>query len=124
MVPVVGPSSHGVVVSFYDRSYGDAEATGFMDFTLARIGGPVIRMTDASMPPSNEFPDVNGYSTFMGDYTGIAVGSDGRIHPAWEDTRNPIFTFDESGDVRVLVPAGFGGDIYTRSIRIGIGGGL
>ena len=107
-------SSRGVVVSFYDRSYGDAEATGFMDFTLTRIGGSPIRLTDASMPPSNEFPDVNGYSMFMGDYTGIAVGSEGRVHAAWEDTRNPIFTFDASGDVRVLVPAGFGGDIYTR----------
>jgi hypothetical protein len=112
-------SSGGVVVSFYDRSYGDAESTGFMDFTLTRIGGSPVRVTDASMPPSNEFPDANGFSVFMGDYTGIAVGSDGRIHPAWEDTRNPIFSFDGSGDVRVLVPVGFGGDIYTRSVKPG-----
>jgi hypothetical protein len=112
-------SSGGVVVSFYDRSYADAESTGFMDFTLTRIGGSPVRVTDASMPPSNEFPDANGFSVFMGDYTGIAVGSDGRIHPAWEDTRNPIFSFDGSGDVRVLVPVGFGGDIYTRSVKPG-----
>jgi hypothetical protein len=111
-------SKKAVVVSFYDRSYADAEATGFMDFTLTQIGHAPIRMTDASMPPSNEFPDANGFSVFMGDYTGIAVGSDGAIHPAWEDTRNPIFSFDGSGDVRVLVPVGFGGDIYTRSITI------
>ena len=111
-------SSRGAVVSFYDRSYGDAEATGFMDFTLARADGSPIRLTDASMPPSNEFPDANGFSVFMGDYTGIAVGADGRAHPAWEDTRNPIFSFDTSGDARVLVPVGFGGDIYTRSLRI------
>jgi hypothetical protein len=44
------------------------------------------------------------------------VGSDGQAHPAWEDTRNPISTFNESGDARVLISAGFGGDIYTRSL--------
>ena len=104
------------VVSFYDRSYGTDESTGAMDFTLTR-GVHAIRVTDASMPPSNEFPDVNGYSVFMGDYTGIAVGSDGKAHPAWEDTRNPILTFDPTADARVLLPAGFGGDIYTRSMR-------
>jgi hypothetical protein len=52
----------------------------------------------------------------MGDYTGLAVGSDGKAHPAWEDTRNPISTFDESADARTLTPFGFGGDIYTRSL--------
>ena len=112
-------TNFAAIVSFYDRSYGDAESSGFMDFTLTRIGGSPIRLTDVSMPPSNEFPDVNGYSLFMGDYTGIAMGSDGKAHPAWEDTRNPIFTFDTSGDARVLIPAGFGGDIYTRSLQIG-----
>ncbi len=69
------------------------------------------------MPPSNEFPDVNGYSVFMGDYTGIAMGSDGKAHPAWEDTRNPIFTFDPTVTQGSLIPAGFGGDIYTRSLK-------
>jgi hypothetical protein len=54
----------------------------------------------------------------MGDYTGLAVGSDGKAHPAWEDTRNAISTFDESGDARSLIVFGFGGDIYTRSIAI------
>ena len=105
---------HGPVVSFYDRSYGDAEATGFMDFTLTAIGSSITRATDASMPPSNEFPDANGYSLFMGDYAGLAVGRDGQAHPAWEDTRNPIYVFGHL-DPRVLKRAGFGGDIYTRS---------
>jgi hypothetical protein len=109
--------SGGVVASYYDRQYGNDMSTGNMDFSLATPSG-VIRVTDASMPPANDFPAGGGvtYSTFMGDYTGLAVGSDGKAHPAWEDTRNPISTFNESGDARVLISAGFGGDIYTRSL--------
>src|SRR5205823_13400856 len=114
------------VTMFYDRRYGNDEQTGNMDITLVSTSsgssdtavGTPVRVTDASMPPSNEFPDAEGYSTFMGDYSGIAVGSDGFAHPAWEDTRNPIYTFDETADARVLIPAGFGGDIYTAAVNI------
>ncbi len=39
MVPVDGEDGFGPpMVSFYDRSYGDAESTGFMDFTLTGRG--------------------------------------------------------------------------------------
>ena len=119
--------SNGLAVTmFYDRRYGNDEQTGNMDITLVSTSsgssdtavGTPVRVTDASMPPSNEFPDAEGYSTFMGDYSGIAVGSDGFAHPAWEDTRNPIYTFDETADARVLIPAGFGGDIYTAAVNI------
>jgi hypothetical protein len=75
-----------------------------------------VRVTDRSLPPLNEFPEA-GASTgiFLGDYIGLAVGSDGQAHPAWADTRNPIFT-QSAGDVRQLVNAGQGSDIYTRSL--------
>ena len=106
----------GVVVSFYDRSYGTDESSGGMDFVMNSTDGSVTRLTDKSMPPSNEFPDGNGYSDFMGDYTGVAVGPDGIAHPAWEDTRNHVQTYDLTGDPRTLFSAGFGGDIYTRAI--------
>jgi hypothetical protein len=108
--------SGGAAVSFYDRSYGNAESSGYMDFVMNRSNGTLVRLTDRSMPPSNEFPDANGYSDFLGDYTGLAVGPDGIAHPAWMDTRNPIFTFDLAGDPRVLIPAGFGSDVYTRAL--------
>ena len=78
--------------------------------------GSAVRVTDASIPPSNEFPGGSGYSLFLGDYTGLAIGSDGNAHPAWADTRNPIYTFDLTGDPRVLVPAGYGADTYTRRL--------
>jgi hypothetical protein len=46
---------------------------------------------------------------------GPAVGADGIAHPVWTDTRNPIFSPNTGDDVRELVPAGQGGDIYTRA---------
>jgi hypothetical protein len=107
---------HNAVTSFYDRRYGNDTSTGYMDFTLVRGNGDVRRVTDFSIPPSNEFPGANGYSLFLGDYTGLAVGSDGNAHPAWADTRNPIYTFDLSGDARIRVPAGYGADTYTRRL--------
>ena len=114
----LNPKSGGVVTAFYDRSYGDCQATGCMDITLRRSNGSFTRVTNASLPPSNEFPDVNGFSVFMGDYMGLAVGSDGVAHPVWADTRNPIFLYDPAAtDPRVPVFAGFGADIYTAGIK-------
>ena len=114
----LNPKSGGVVTAFYDRSYGDCQATGCMDITLRRSNGTFVRVTDDSMPPSNEFPDVNGFSVFMGDYMGLAVGNDGKAHPVWTDSRNPIFAYDPTAaDPRVPVFAGFGADIYTASIN-------
>jgi len=110
--------SHGrAITTYYDRKYGDDQSSGFMDFTLAD-GNRHVRVTDRSVPPANDFPGTSGFSTFMGDYTGLAIGRDGVAHPAWEDTRNPIFTFDPSGDARELTFAGYGGDIYTAGIRL------
>jgi hypothetical protein len=52
----------------------------------------------------------------VGDYMGVAVGADGVAHPVWTDTRNPIFSPSTGDDVRELVPAGQGTDIYTRAL--------
>jgi hypothetical protein len=108
-----------VASSYYDRSYGADQSTGFNDFTLVR-GNQAVRVTDFSLPPSTEFPDANGYSTFMGDYTGLAVNDDGDGYPAWADTRNPVFTFDDTpgADPRILTDAGYDEDIYTASIPV------
>lgn len=109
-----------VATVYYDRKYGDDMATGFMDITLFKGFGAPVRVTNVSFPSSNEFPDGNGASQFMGDYTGLAVGSDGVAHPFWTDARNPIFTYSTASgdDARVLVPAGFGSDVYTAAIRV------
>jgi hypothetical protein len=104
------------VTSFYDRMYGSDQRTGAMDVSLRTATG-VRRVTDVHLPPSNEFPDPGSrFSDFMGDYTGVAVGTDGVVHPAWADTRNAIRTF-EIRDPRRLVAAGHGADIYTAAVR-------
>ena len=105
--------------AYHDRKYGDDQASGFMDVTMATTSAHV-RATDISMPPSNEFPGTSGSGQSIGDYDGLAVGSDGVAHPVWADTRNPIFVFDDSGegDPRTLVFAGYGTDVYTASISI------
>lgn len=112
----LGPNGT-VVDSYYDRTYADDMATGNMDITLA-YGSQHKRVTDVHMPPSNEFPAANGYSLFLGDYNAVAVGTDGVAHPVWADTRNPIFA-PSGADARILVPAGFGADIYTRAMPVG-----
>ncbi len=81
--------------------------------------GNHVRVTDSSRPPGNDFPDSEGYSVFFGDYSGLAIGSNGVAHPVWMDNRNPIYSFDTTpgGDPRVLILVGFGADIYTANIK-------
>ena len=67
--------------------------TGFMDITMRRGDGSHVRVTDRSLPPLNEFPEAGASSgIFLGDYIGLAVGSDGKAHPARADTRNRTST--------------------------------
>src|SRR5207249_4036907 len=47
------------VTSYYDRSYGNDQSAGKNDITLRRAGDGVSRVTNRSMPPSNEFPGVS-----------------------------------------------------------------
>ncbi|HEX6673976.1 MAG TPA: sialidase family protein [Actinomycetes bacterium] len=103
--------------SYYDRKYGDDQSSGQMDVTLRRGNGAHVRVTDASMPPPAEFPAsaTVPFSTFFGDYSGLAVGSDGMAHPVWVDSRNPSFA-PGSPDPRRLVTVGPGSDIYTRRL--------
>jgi hypothetical protein len=112
------PRNGGVVTAYYDRSYGDCQAAGCMDITMRRSNGSFVRVTSGSMPPPNVFPDANGFSTFFGDYMGLAVGSDGVAHPVWTDSRNPIFLYDPTAaDPRVPIFAGFDSDVYTAAIK-------
>lgn len=80
-----------LVTSYYDRAYGADEITGNMDFSVSTSGNlsgfKVTRATSASMPLPTQFPDANGNSQFIGDYTGVSALSG--AHPIWADTRNP-----------------------------------
>jgi len=77
--------------SYYDRQYGSSEFSGNMDFSVSTSRNlssfTVRRATSASMPLPTQFPDANGNSQFIGDYTGMTAVSG--VHPLWADTRNP-----------------------------------
>jgi hypothetical protein len=110
------PRTGRVLTAYYDRKYGSCPATGCMDISMRLSSGRDVRVTNASMPPPNDFPAPNGYSLFFGDYMGLAVGADGVAHPVWTDSRNPMFAFDPSTSSEPVF-AGFQGDVYTAAIR-------
>jgi hypothetical protein len=94
----LNPETGRVTTAYYDRKYGDAQQTGFMDITLRRGDGSHMRVTNRSLPPTQEFPEAGASSgVFLGDYMGVAVGSDGVAHPVWTDT--PATPPDPVGDV-------------------------
>jgi hypothetical protein len=79
-------TSTGILVaSYYDRSYGDDNTTGYSDITVSashdRVTFAHKRVTSASMPPPTQFA-----GQFYGDYAGIAV-TDTTAYPMWSDTR-------------------------------------
>jgi hypothetical protein len=87
-----GFTPKGVLVSsYYDRQYGNSEFSGNMDFSVSTSRNlssfKVRRATSASMPLPTQFPDTQGNSQFIGDYTGMSSVSG--VHPLWADTRNP-----------------------------------
>jgi hypothetical protein len=114
-------------VSYYDRSYGNDEQTGFSDVSLSgtRNGSDfaTVRVTTSSMPPPTEFS-----GGFYGDYS--ALSADDVAHPVWMDTRDPeLFACRDSAGQVVLPPrrctaaadnAAVANDqnIYTRALSI------
>jgi hypothetical protein len=79
-----------LVVSYYDRQYGNDETTGYSDFSVSFSSNltdfAAIRATSSSNPPPTQFS-----GTFIGDYTGLEAVDKGRLsiaYPFWSDTRN------------------------------------
>jgi hypothetical protein len=74
-----------LAVSYYDRSYGNDNATGSLDVSASWSSDGrhfyAKRATSSSMPPPTQFSGV-----FFGDYAGLSA-VDG-LHPIWMDTRN------------------------------------
>ena len=74
-----------LVVSYYDRSYGTDNSTGYSDITVSASHDKVTfahkRVTSSSMPPPTQFA-----GQFMGDYAGIDVTATA-AYPIWADTR-------------------------------------
>ena len=119
---------HGkLAVSYYDRSYGNDETTGFSDISLSGSTNgndfATKRVTGSSMPPASQFE-----GDFFGDYSGLSAGD--KAHPVWMDTRdkNLFVCRDSAGNVKLppkLCTAGAANaavandqNIYTRTLGI------
>lgn len=70
-----------LVAAYYDRQYGNANATGFSDVSLTVKGGPTRRVTSSSMPPASQFG-----GAFFGDYIFVEATA-ANAYPVWSDTR-------------------------------------
>jgi len=72
-------------VSYYDRSYGSDNLTGFLDVSASwsrdAMHFSTKRATSSSMPPPTQFSGL-----FFGDYAGLAAVES--LHPIWMDTRD------------------------------------
>ena len=113
--PAVAVNHGRVAVSFYTRGY-DPSGIG-LDYAYVGSGQPdlkknqVKRITTQTENPQVQFVGVGLESgdtlqgTFIGDYTAIAMGSDGVIHPSWTDFR---------GNPGTNVP---NQDAYTQAIK-------
>lgn len=90
----VGPDGT-LNVSFLDRSYDLANSK--YGVTLARVpirGRASLQRVDTGLSDPNHArwfsSRTGGKTTFLGDYTGLAVGSDGVAHPVWTDMRRVV----------------------------------
>jgi hypothetical protein len=116
-----------LAVSFYDRAYGNAEVTGFSDYSLSGTRNAsdfeTVRVTTGSMPPPTEFG-----GAFFGDYS--ALTADDVAHPVWMDTRDvELFACRDAAGSVTLPPAvctmsatnaavANDQNIYTRSMAV------
>lgn len=89
-----------VDVGYMDRSYSSGQGVCQYGFTLARatFTGNTISVTHMRVDTGLSDPGhsrwfsatTNGNSRFIGDYNGIAVGSDGMTWSLWTDQRNIV----------------------------------
>lgn len=89
--PAVAALNGHVVISYLTRAYAQ-DKTALDLAAKSSVDGfsKETRVSDVSMDPYMQFA-----GAFIGDYTAIALGSDGIAHPVWVDTRNAnqdIFT--------------------------------
>ncbi len=98
--PWVAVANDGIVsVGYMDRSLADAADPGRQNqckygFAVTKLdsSGAVLGKTEVdsgiSNPGHSRWFGVN--SRFIGDYNGVAVGSDGATWSLWTDQRNPV----------------------------------
>jgi hypothetical protein len=104
--PWVGANAGNVIVSYYTREFAGS-ASLEIDFAYVKSNDDgatwsgSTRITEQSSDPSIQFAS----GAFIGDYTGVAVGSDNVAHPLWTDFRgNPGVTSPNQDAVTAAIP--------------------
>ena len=104
--PWIGANKGKVFVSYMDHK-GEKGSRYHMSIVASSDNGDTwskpVKITSRSSDPSkgNYFEYPNCIPSFIGDYTGIDVGSDGVAHPFWTDIRkgnspgDPGTTYDQ-----------------------------
>src|SRR5713101_2192176 len=105
----VGPDGT-VNVMFMDRSYDPANSR--YGITLARAGaGGAFRgqRVDTGLSDPNHArwfsAATGGETTFLGDYNGLSVGTDGVAHPLWTDMRRVVTAGGATGTTEDIFSA-------------------
>lgn len=116
-------SDGAVVVSYYDRQYGNDNLVGNSDMTLSSSRDLATfeqqRVTTGSMPPPTQFS-----GQFFGDYSGIAAST--VAYPLWMDTRmDELFTCPPSSGAPMLcigtatnAPLANDQDVFTSPMTV------
>ena len=104
--PWVAANAGNVIVSYYTREFAGS-ASLHIDFAYVKSGNggatwsASTRITEQSSDPGIEFAS----GAFIGDYTGVALGSDNVAHPLWTDFRgNPGITSPNQDAVTARIP--------------------
>ncbi len=100
-------------VAFMDRSYDPANSK--YGITLARLAAGGRKFSLARVDTGLSDPNharwfsaaTAGKTTFLGDYSALAVGSDGVAHPFWTDMRRVVNVLGISGATE---------DIFTAAV--------
>ncbi len=104
--PWAAVSDHGtLLVAYKDRSYDPGNIKSGETLVSSNDGAtfsrPVRVDTGLSNPNDSRWftnrGQTNGKATFIGDYEGLAIGSDGVAHPLWTDMRIAAFPNPPSG---------------------------
>jgi len=104
--PWVAANGGNVIVSYYTREFAGAGSL-LIDYAYVKSnnGGATwsgsTRITEESSDPGNQFT----LGAFIGDYTGVTVGTDNVAHPLWTDFRgNPGVTSPNQDAVTASIP--------------------
>jgi hypothetical protein len=84
-----------------DRRYDPANSKYGITLARAARHGFGLQRVDSGLSDPNHARwfsgSTGGMTTFLGDYTGLAVGTDGVAHPLWTDMRRVVTVRDLTG---------------------------